>query len=119
MNNTTQSSFQTALSTFIARWQGMMNDYYRMNYSTLPIPTIAVMKGRKFARIVRQEGSGSQSSIGFVALVDGAVEGVAVKQGDILRSASWNAPAKHTRGSIFAPDGGMNAVTPYGVRGLR
>lgn len=39
--------------------------------------------------------------------------------GDVLKAASWKAPAKRARGNIFNPDHGMNALTPYGAAYLR
>ena len=52
--------------------------------------------GRKFIKVV--EGS---RVWGFVAKVDGVHKGVPMLKGDILKAASWRAPAKHSRGSIF------------------
>jgi hypothetical protein len=39
--------------------------------------------------------------------------------GDVLKPASWNAPAKHARGNIFAADNGMGCIGVYGVAYLR
>ena len=52
--------------------------------------------GRKFIKVV--EGS---RVWGFVAKVDGTHKGVPMLKGDILKAATWRAPAKHSRGSIF------------------
>lgn len=117
--NTTTSDFTTALSTFLARWQERVNEHYRLNLTNLTPPTLKVMKGRKFARIVAVEKSGSSRSMGFVALVDGMVQGERVLKGDILMSATWHAPAKHSRGTIFASDNGMSAVNVWGVNYLK
>ena len=38
--------------------------------------------------------------------------------GDILKAATWRAPAKHARGSIFALDNGIGAVGVYGANYL-
>jgi len=107
--------FQTAFSSFLVRWNKMVKEYYKTNFPTLIPPQLSIETGRKFIRIIRIESGHRASCMGFVALVDGEVDGVAVKQGDILKCASYAKPAKHTRGSIFAPDGGMSAVTPYGI----
>jgi hypothetical protein len=34
-------------------------------------------------------------------MVDGENKGVPVKKGDLLMPASYNSPAKHSRGNIF------------------
>ena len=52
--------------------------------------------GRKFIKVV--EGG---RVWGFVAKVDGTHCGIPMLKGDILKAASWRAPAKHSRGSIF------------------
>ena len=38
---------------------------------------------------------------GFIAKVDGVHKGLPMLKGDILKAATWRAPAKHSRGSIF------------------
>ena len=57
---------------------------------------ITIKPGRKFIKIIRDN-----SVWGFVAKDDGMHKGVPMKMGDVLKAASWNAPAKHTRGNIF------------------
>jgi hypothetical protein len=34
-------------------------------------------------------------------MIDGYHMGVPVKKGDLMKPASWRAPAKHSRGNIF------------------
>ena len=55
--------------------------------------------GRKFIKVI--EGN---RVWGFVAKVDGVHKGVPMLKGDILKAATWRAPAKHSRGSIFDKD---------------
>ena len=66
--------------------------------------------GRRYVRIVTTSdgGNGQRSVYCFVDITNG----------DILKSASWKAPAKHARGSIFTPDNGSKAVTPHGAHYL-
>ena len=52
--------------------------------------------GRKFIKVV--EGT---RVWGFIAKVDGVHKGLPMLKGDILKAATWSAPAKHSRGSIF------------------
>jgi hypothetical protein len=63
--------------------------------------------GKRYARIV-STGYGARSVHCFVDLING----------DILKAASWRAPAKHARGNIWDNDGGRSALTPWGVRYL-
>ena len=57
---------------------------------------ITIKPGRKFIKILRDN-----SVWGFVAKADGVNKGVPMIAGDVLKAASWSAPAKHTRGNIF------------------
>ena len=36
------------------------------------------------------------------------------QNGDVLKAASWAAPAAHARGNIFDDDNGLSRITPYG-----
>ena len=62
--------------------------------------------GRKYAKIIR---TGQSMVYCFVNK----------ENGDILKAASWAAPAKHARGNIFDADGGKSALGPYGAKYLR
>tara|TARA_Y100000592_G_scaffold92263_1_gene153708 strand:+ start:788 stop:1198 length:411 start_codon:yes stop_codon:yes gene_type:complete len=57
---------------------------------------LSLNPGRKFIKVV--EGN---RVWGFVAKVDGTHCGLPMSKGDILKAATWRAPAKHSRGSIF------------------
>ena len=57
---------------------------------------LSLKPGRKFIKVVH-----NNSVWGFIAKVDGVHKGVPMLKGDILKAATWRAPAKHSRGSIF------------------
>ena len=57
---------------------------------------LSLKPGRKFIKVV--EGT---RVWGFIAKVDGVHKGLPMLKGDILKAATWRAPAKHSRGSIF------------------
>ena len=57
---------------------------------------LSLKPGRKFVKVI--EGS---SVWGFVSLVNGTHKDSPIFVGDIMKAAGWNAPAKHSRGSIF------------------
>ena len=48
---------------------------------------------------------------GFISRVDGDLKGSPIKKGDLLKPASWKAPAKHARGNI------IDGTAKYGVYG--
>ena len=64
--------------------------------------------GNRYAKLIKSYGGQNRSSYGFIDLTNG----------DLLKAASWNAPAKHARGNIFAPDP-LAGCGPYGLAYLR
>ena len=88
-------SFDEAMDTLLVKiqedynkWGSRANIDKKMDLSLKP--------GRKFIKVVH-----NNSVWGFVAKVDGVHKGVPMLKGDILKAATWRAPAKHSRGSIF------------------
>ena len=74
------------------------NRYRKMNLS--------LTAGRKFVKVL------SDNSVwGFVGKADGEHKGIPFKKGDVFKAASWNAPAKHVRGSIFDENNSWYAWT--------
>jgi len=64
--------------------------------------------GRKYIKVV-DESHGSRSAYCFID-----------QNGNIYKPASWKAPAKHVRGSVFDPDYSWGrALGPYGAAYLR
>ena len=55
-----------------------------------------VKTGRKFTKVIEKN-----RVWGFVANGDGVLKGIPYFKGDVFKPASWKAPAKHVRGSIF------------------
>ena len=73
---------------------------------------ISVIEGRKFDKIIQ-----GNSVWGFVAKGDGTHKGFPYVEGDVFMAASWRAPAKHVRGSIYKENQSWFAWT--GPRYLR
>lgn len=73
-----------------------------------------------FSTETNHDGSVRQSIYCFVALEDFATKALGtVKKGDVLKPASYKAPAKHARGNIYAPDNGLTTCNSYGPGYLR
>ena len=72
--------------------------------------------GRKFLRLVNVDPDGNVRSVYcFIALVDGNTKSMgSYSVGDIMKPATYKAPAKHSRGSVLAEDFGVSCVGPYG-----
>ena len=64
--------------------------------------------GTKYLKLATDNGN---RVWGFVSLVDGTLKGAPVKVGDLLKAATWRAPAKHSRGNILD---GTAQYGPYG-----
>jgi hypothetical protein len=92
-------------------WLELTNEVLKAKWETtypnLPYEPLTYTKGKKWVKIVR-----GSSVWGFVSMWDGIYKGSVVKEGDLLKPASWNSPAKHSRGNVFD---GTAKFTQYGV----
>ena len=86
-------SFDEAMDNLFVKIQ---EDYAKLNMTHRTSLDLSLKPGRKFIKVV--EGS---RVWGFIAKVDGVHKGLPMLKGDILKAATWRAPAKHSRGSIF------------------
>jgi len=84
--------FNTALNDYVNLVQEIKKDYFAKNLANLTVPVMTISKGgRVYKKVVEEMGNGQKSVHSFVRISDGA----------ILKPASWKAPAKHSRGSIY------------------
>ena len=67
---------------------------------------LTVEIGNKYIRL--WQGNGCW---GFISRVEGDLKGAPIKKGDLLKPATWKAPAKHARGNI------IDGTAQYGVYG--
>lgn len=82
----------------------------KSNFPNLPPDTLELSWGPRYAKVISTPGMGAGRSVwAFVDLANG----------DILKPAGWNKPAKHARGSVMADDFGVSSCTQYGPRYLR
>ena len=81
--------------------EGIHTDYTnwsnRTEYDDIKKANLYIKPGRKFDKIIHDN-----SVWGFVAKTDGVLKGIPYNVGDVFKAASWNAPAKHVRGTIFS-----------------
>lgn len=97
--------FQTALTQFTAAVQTMLDAHYGPNYS-LGHTAVTVEPGRRYTRLYTVRKGHSH----IYCFID--------QNGDILKAASYKAPAKHARGNIFSDDA-IKAVNWFGANYLR
>lgn len=93
-----------AIDSFKSDWQVMIDRDLDATFGEdrLVKRELTVQFGKRYARFVA-----AGSAMGFVDL----------ENGDILKAASWKAPAKHARGNVLRADR-MRSVSTYGVNYL-
>lgn len=96
--------------------QSMIDTDMSTNFPSLPRKVLRVDDGSKLLRVVVVGGG----VYAFVAKVDNHTKALGtVTAGDILKPATWSAPAKHARGNLFDATGGMGCMGVYGPNYLR
>jgi hypothetical protein len=100
---TTTPEFEKAFNEWFKAAQKMVNDYMKKEFPGQS-KSLSFTQGPKRIKIVATNESGHQSVWAFI---DKAT-------GDVLKPASWKAPAKGARGNIFDKDKGLKRVGPYG-----
>ncbi len=118
-SNTSSPTLFTAKSpevvAFVAALQAKLDAHRKETLPNYPhklqiIPAL----GPTFIKIIREETDAAgavfhRSAFCFIKRLGG----------DVLKAASWNAPAKGARGNITDAHGGLGRVTPYGVESNR
>jgi len=100
--------FHVKFQEWLGKCRDMVETDLKENYPTLPPVYLEVDPGNRYIRIWKTEGS-SRAAFAFVDTTSG----------DILKPATWKAPAKHARGNIMDSHGGMSLMTPHGPMYLK
>jgi hypothetical protein len=110
-----RNGIQERIVEFMRLSQIMLDAYMQSKFPTLPRVELIWAGGIRYFNIQRQEVCGSidkpvkrNSAWAFIDLTNG----------DILKPATWRAPAKHSRGNVFDDDYGMKYIGPYGPGGV-
>ena len=103
--------------TWLAACVGMCDNYMAQNYPNNPKEKLEASFGTRFIRIMKRSVDVDQTTqrpfhSSAWAFVDRT-------NGDVLKPATWKAPAKHSRGNIFDPQNGLGSMGPYGPAYLR
>lgn len=100
--------FDRALKSFIEDSQQKI-DREEAKYQHVQRTRLETTEGKKFIRIVAvNQSHNGKSAWAFVNK----------ENGDILKPAGWNTPAKHARGNIYQPDS-WKSVSQYGPAYLK
>ena len=106
------TEFQEKLDAFVAKVNAEKKAYNaECGFTDLKDQHIRIAGGTKYLKLDVVEQGRAAHVWGFVSLVDGTLQGAPVKVGDLLKAASWKAPAKHARGNILD---GTAKYSPYG-----
>jgi hypothetical protein len=96
-------TFEQALVKYVETVQEVYNKHFAEHYDNLVPDLIQVEGGRKYVKISRTSDGGhkhGQTSVhSFICTEDDPKKNL--KQGDILKPATWRAPARHARGNIY------------------
>ena len=93
-----------AILDFMNGSQKIINEYWdRSGFNVNNRPVLKLNEGRKYFKVIRVD-----SQKGVHCFVDKT-------NGDVLKAASWSAPAKHARGNVLAQDNGLSCMTPFGA----
>lgn len=94
--------FDQKLETFVAGCNQLLAD----NYATMPnFPEnvkehLEIKRSKKYIKVCRYNRGECHSVFCFIA-----------PNGDVLKPASWSAPAKHARGNIFDAHNGLKHMS--------
>lgn len=95
------------VDAFIEKVNLEIADYYAASLSNLTPTKLTMRVGTKFIKLINDG-----YVWGFISRFDGDYKGVPIKKGDLMKSASRNSPAKHSRGNI------IDGTARYGVYGV-
>ena len=88
----------------------LLTEYMAKLYPNNPKERLEAIQGNRYIKIVQQAiDSTGRSAWAFIDRTNG----------DILKPASWAAPAKHARGNLFDEHKGMAHISAYGPVYLR
>lgn len=86
----------STVDEFVSVLTNQINEYYKETLTNLPLPQIKLEVGSKFNRIYV-----NNTIWGFVARRDGSLKGRPYRRGDLLKPASYSAPAPISRGNVI------------------
>ena len=84
------------VANFINKLNIQRKDHYVKADMVSQWKELTVEVGQKYIRLWQ-----GTSCWGFISRVDDVLKGEPIKKGDLLKAATWKAPAKHARGNII------------------
>jgi len=96
-----------AFVTWLGGAAKIVTDYMANTFPNNPKKWLEVDMGHRYIRIIVKD-----TGTAAFAFIDRS-------NGDVLKPASWKAPAKHARGNIFDAANGLGSMGPYGPAYLK
>lgn len=93
-------NFDAKLESFIAGVNDIRAKHYAKHFPNIECKIITARKGKRYVKLI----DGSR----VFCFVD-------MTNGDVLKAATWSAPAKGARGNIFDENNGLARITAYGT----
>ena len=123
------SELTQKIEAFVVHVNRMIREHHEQNFPSLEAPIVVPNYSARWCKLINTKSDGvdfkgvekrKQTSVYcFVCLEDGHTKTLGnLKAGDIYKAASWNAPAKHARGSVLN-ETAETASTVYGANYLR
>jgi hypothetical protein len=102
--------FRHLAEQFLAFAQNTVDTHMREKFPTLARKILTLEWGQRYVRIVvSSEGSKTGSAFGFIDITNG----------DLLKAATWKAPAKNPRGNLYDKSTWGRSHDSYGMAYLR
>jgi hypothetical protein len=110
---TTDEYYKTnpIVKKFIDEVNEKIETYYKTNLSNLTFEPVKVDIGTKFIKITH-----NSSVWGFISRFDGTFKGRQIRKGDLMKAASYKAPAAISRGNIGAGTAQWDVYGPNYVK---
>lgn len=105
------TQFDAKVDSFVVGCQDIINKYFSFNYPATHAPTLEKKVGQRYVKVIRRD-HGNRTGGSVHVFVDRL-------NGDVLKAASYAAPAKHARGNIFDEHNGLSRMSCYGAEYLR
>jgi len=102
---------EKSVEMFVDDINAEFRNYFDKDFANLEYKPVEFKSGLKYYKLTRDT-----SVWGFISKYDGMFKGIPVKVGDLLMAASYNSPAKHSRGNIID---GTASYDMYGPNYLR
>ena len=99
-------NFDEKFESFLNGVRKIYDDHMDKSFPTLEKNVIEYTEGKRYIRLISRRPDAQSGSAHLF---------VDKKNGDVLKTASWAAPAKGARGNIFDAHNGLARISPYGA----